>query len=456
MKQNKQNDIQQRKLQLVEIKRIEDQGRHTEDPLKRFKISATRKTQPLSEKQYDENSNGEISSRIDAMSQRWLEKEPKFDAIESSDTLNYKGPDNIKEGLLLLNSKKISSNDIAYEKELIRKAKLVLRSIKLQSSTMDSYNTNKFESVILPYFNKNTFLFNFVETSNFKYTDVFKDFMRKDYSQLMDLKQRVGRGGSKQSRRNQKAIMAETLEDSQNVLDIYDRMLYNLDFYNLSNYIFLYQDTLALYKKQSVALEKDKENLITLIKAGFATKNSYKPAIDFEYLAEKIQDYSNKVEHASGFRYHWSSKPELNEWINQSDTSKILDDGDGINKLVKKVLICRKDLKLEELSELEEERKVKNLQEGIARRKNKAQFLEKQKVASETILKIYEEIQIQEAEIRQMKQNRNRLKHELFCLEMELFKESIVSISEYQTDNKNDFPVTLMQWLSVDLTQVTR
>ena len=172
MKQNKQNDVQQRKLQLVEIKRIEDQGRHTEDPLKRFKISATRKTQHLPEKQYDENSNGEISSRIDAMSQRWLEKEPKFDAIESSDTLNYKGPDNIKEGLLLLNSKKISSNDIAYEKELIRKAKLVLRSIKSQSSTMDSYNTNKFESVILPYFNKNTFLFDFVETSNFKYTDV--------------------------------------------------------------------------------------------------------------------------------------------------------------------------------------------------------------------------------------------------------------------------------------------
>ena len=81
MKKNKQNDIQQRKAQLIEIKRTEDQGRHTEDPLKRFKISASRKTQHLSEKRYDENSTEGISSRINAMSQQWLEKEPKFDRI---------------------------------------------------------------------------------------------------------------------------------------------------------------------------------------------------------------------------------------------------------------------------------------------------------------------------------------------------------------------------------------
>ena len=461
MKKNKQNDIQQRKTQLIEIKRIEDHGRHTEDPLKRFKISATRKTQHLSEKQYDENSTEGIFSRINAMSQQWLENEPKFDALQSSDTLNYKGPDIIKEGLSLLNSKKISANDIANEKQLIEKAKLVLRTIELPSSTLDSYQTNKFEfdsklKAILPQFNKNTFLFNFVDTSNFKYTDTFKDFMHRDYSKLIDLKQRVGRGGSKKSRRNQKEIMTDTLEDSQNTLDIYDRMLYNLDFYILSNYIFLYQDTLALYKKKSVVLEKDKEYLITLIKAGFATKNPNKPAIDYEHLAEKIQDYSNKVEHASGFCYHLSLKPELNEWINQSDTSKILAAGDGIKKLVKKVLMCRKDLKVEEFSESEEEKKVKILQEGIDRRKHRAEFLEKQNVASETIGKIYEQILLQEAEISQMSQNRNRLKHELFCLEMELFKESIAYISQYPTDNKHDLPLTLMQWLNIDLTQVTR
>ena len=456
MKKNKQNDIQQRKTQLIEIKRIEDQGHHTEDPLKRFKLSASRKTQHLSEKRYDENSTEGISSRINAMSQQWLENEPKFDALQSSDTLNYKGPDIIKEGLLLLNSKKISSNDIANEKQLIEKAKLVLRTIELPSSTLDSYQTNKFESAILPQFNKNTFLFNFVDTSNFKYPDTFKDFMHRDYSKLIDLKQRVGRGGSKKSRRNQKEIMTDTLEDSQNTLDIYDRMLYNLDFYILSNYIFLYQDTLALYKKKSVVLENDKENLITLIKAGFATKNPNKPAIDYEHLAEKIQDYSNKVEHASGFCYHLSLKPELNEWINQSDASKILAAGDGIDKLVKKVLMCRKDLKQKELSESEEERKVKNLQERIDRRKHNAEYLEKQKVASETIGKIYEQILLQEAEISQMSQNRNRLKHELFCLEMELFKESIAYISQYPTDNKHDLPLTLMQWLNIDLTQVTR
>ena len=456
MKKNKQNDIQQRKTQLIEIKRIEDHGRHTEDPLKRFKISATRKTQHLSEKHYDENSTEGIFSRINAMSQKWLENEPKFDALQSSDTLNYKGPDIIKEGLSLLNSKKISANDIANEKQLIEKAKLVLRTIELPSSTLDSYQTNKFESAILPQFNKNTFLFNFVDTSNFKYTDTFKDFMRRDYSNLIDLKQRVGRGGSKKSRRNQKEIMTDTLEDSQNTLDIYDRMLYNLDFYILSNYIFLYQDTLALYKKKSVVLEKDKEYLITLIKAGFATTNPNKPAIYYEHLAEKIQDYSNKVEHASGFCYHLSLKPELNEWINQSDTSKILAAGDGINKLVKKVLMCRKDLKVEEFSESEEEKKVKILQEGIDRRKHRAEFLEKQNVASETIGKIYEQILLQEAEISQMSQNRNRLKHELFCLEMELFKESIAYISQYPTDNKHDLPLTLMQWLNIDLTQVTR
>ena len=118
--------------------------------------------------------------------------------------------------------------------------------------------------------------------------------------------------------------------------------------------------------------------------------------------------------------------------------------------------MCRKDLKVEELSESEEERKVKNLQEGIDRRKSKAEFLEKQKVASETIGKIYEQILLQEAEISQMKQNRNRLKHELLCLEMELFKESIAYIYQYPTDNKHDLPLTLMQWLNIDLPQVTR
>ena len=127
MKKNKQNDIQQRKTQLIEIKRIEDQGRHTEDPLKRFKISASRKTQHLSVKRYDENSTEGISSRINAMSQQWLENEPKFDALQSSDTLNYKGPDFIKEGLSLLNSKKISSNDIANEKQLIETFKEFLK-----------------------------------------------------------------------------------------------------------------------------------------------------------------------------------------------------------------------------------------------------------------------------------------------------------------------------------------
>ena len=151
-----------------------------------------------------------------------------------------------------------------------------------------------------------------------------------------------------------------------------------------------------------------------------------------------------------------SLKPELNEWIDQSDSSKILAAGDGINKLVKKVLMCRKDLKVEELSESEKEKKVKNLQEGIDRRKSKAEFLEKQKVASETIGKIYEQILLQEAEISQMRQNRSRLKYELFCLEMELFKESIAYISQYPTDNKHNLPLTLMQWFNIDLTQVTR
>ena len=117
---------------------------------------------------------------------------------------------------------------------------------------------------------------------------------------------------------------------------------------------------------------------------------------------------------------------------------------------------CVHKIKVEEFSESEEEKKVQILQEGIDRRKHRAEFLEKQNVASETIGKIYEQILLQEAEISQMRQNRSRLKYELFCLEMELFKESIAYISQYPTDNNNNLPLTLMQWFNIDLTQVTR
>ena len=247
---------------------------HASDPLKKY-LNKARPAIVVSSYQEPKDNVSGIHKLLDSLIQ-------PMSALEiSEDKLKFKAQDFIEEGLLNFD---INAKYNVQEVSPIKEATSIFN--KIQSKGQG-----------LQYFvGKHSLLR--TNTDYYHIDRKFVSLQSEELDKLLALKHLVEKGGSRKSGRTQKEIMNEKESRAKEAMKIYSRLLNRVRYFSLSNYVFLYHDTMAEYvksyyhvmeKASTTSLQQEKKKLLEMIERGLTDE-----AIS-EELVYLFIDYSNKM-----------------------------------------------------------------------------------------------------------------------------------------------------------------
>ena len=415
------------------------------DPLKKFLTSKTSRVQQGNDKIHDPTFNTLNTLNQDLIANSVMEID--VNSLMASGILTYNAWDYVEKGLLELDN--YFCDDIAKLSavDTLSQAKLIFDNVQSDSQSLRYFHR------------KLNFLYDYGIIPRSTCSDKLEFILRTNLTKLLKLKG-YWNGGSRKSGRSQKDMISERLEISKNALKIVNSILYNLQFYALSNFVFLYHDTLVMYHKQGKEQTEERQHIISLIEKGLAVKDDYRLKIhDLRHLIKQIKNYSEKMEHANGFTYRKALNPYMNEWVNYYNEQKMNFVGSDMHNLISEVTQQRKYIQ-SEVTLLEERKStLKILQDDINRRKRKIKEYEGETNISDMIMNEHKKIRITEDEIDQMNRNINQPQLKLIHLEVRLLNELAQerkSLLQGLNVPNHNIAKSLMAWLDPQSTQVTR